>query len=113
MNEKRATEWGEKLRALLGKMGEVLHGYANGLDGTPVLRAGEAAPVKSVGNSMTLPRDLETEEEVRIVFTTLAEGVAQRLRRGGFLAGTVQIGVRDSELRWIERQAQLARNFHT
>ena len=47
----------------LGKMGTVLHTFANGKDPSPVKRTDYAATVKSVGNSATTPRDLVCDSE--------------------------------------------------
>ena len=64
----------------LGKWGEVLWLFANGLDTAPVRLLGQEAAVKSVGNGITCPRDLTNNEDVQLVFTVLAESVAARLR---------------------------------
>lgn len=45
----------------LGKMGLVIHSFANGWDESPVAPEGYSAPIKSIGNSMTTPRDLEND----------------------------------------------------
>ena len=57
----------EILQGSLGKMGLLLWLFANGKDDSTVKVKGESASVKSVGNSMTTPRDLETNEEVKII----------------------------------------------
>ncbi len=44
-----------------GKMGLVIHSFANGWDESPVAPEGYSAPIKSIGNSMTTPRDLEND----------------------------------------------------
>ena len=66
----------------LGKMGSILWAFANGYDESPVKLENTSAPVKSVGNSTTTPRDMETDEDVRIVLYILAESVAARLQIG-------------------------------
>lgn len=43
-----------------------------------------AHEIYSVGNSTTTPRDLENDEDVKIVLYILAESVAARLRENGF-----------------------------
>ena len=70
------------MRRMLGKTGEALWTYANGLDHSPVAAAGAGEPPKTIGNSTTLPHDVTSEEEVRRVLLELAESVASRLRRG-------------------------------
>jgi len=97
------------LHRLLGKMGYVLHGFANGLDNSPVERLGEEAVIKSIGNGTTTPRDLVCDEDVRIVYWSLCESVASRLRQHGFLCRGVQICVRDNRLVSFERQTRLDR----
>ena len=44
-----------------GKMGAVLHTFANGMDTSPVQRSDHVPNIKSVGNSATTPRNLEDE----------------------------------------------------
>ena len=87
------------LYAYLGKMGRTLSIFANGEDRTPVSFAGEAPAVKSVGNGMTMPYDLRTNEEVRVSCYMLAENVARRLRENGLAGDVIEIYTRDSELR--------------
>ena len=91
----------------LGKMGSILWAFANGYDESPVKLENTSAPVKSVGNSTTTPRDMETDEDVRIVLYILAESVAARLRENGFRCRTVEISVRDKELFHFSKQVKL------
>ena len=95
------------LHSWLGKMGYVLHAFANGNDPSPVASLGEEAIIKSIGNSTTTPRDLTCEEDVNIIFYVLAESVAARMRENGFRAKTVQISLRDTDLFSFERQCKL------
>ena len=95
------------LHSWLGKMGYVLHAFANGNDPSPVAPLGEEAIIKSIGNSTTTPRDLTCEEDVNIIFYVLAESVAARMRENGFRAKTVQISLRDTDLFSFERQCKL------
>ena len=57
---KIATSDPDFLERLFGKMGLVLYSFANGWDDSPVEPEGYAAPIKSIGNSTTTPRDLAT-----------------------------------------------------
>ena len=57
---KIATSDPDFLERLFGKMGLVLYSFANGWDDSPVAPEGYAAPIKSIGNSTTTPRDLAT-----------------------------------------------------
>lgn len=97
----------ENLRFWLGKMGIVLWQFANGFDTSPVSNIGAKSMIKTVGNSTTAPRDLISDEDIKITLMVLSESVSARLREYGFICRTVQIGIRDNELNWIERQGKL------
>jgi DNA polymerase-4 len=77
----------------LGKMGGILWAFANGYDDSPVKMEHTHAPIKSIGNSTTTPRDLENNEDVKVVLYILAESVAARLRENGFKCRVVEISV--------------------
>ena len=93
----------------LGKMGLVLHTFANGWDETPVSVEGYKAPIKSIGNSTTTPRDLVSELDVKIILMALSESVGARLRENGFQCRTVEISIRDNGLYHFTRQCKLDR----
>lgn len=95
------------LMSHLGKMGGILWAFANGYDDSPVKMEHTHAPIKSIGNSTTTPRDLENDEDVKIVFYILAESVATRLRDNGFKCRVVEISVRDNELYSFTRQHKI------
>lgn len=93
----------------LGKWGEVLWLFANGLDTAPVRLLGQEAAVKSVGNGITCPRDLTADEDVQLVFTVLAESVAARLRDYNLKCTGVEIQIRDKNLYYMTRQQKISR----
>lgn len=95
------------LKRLLGVWGETLHTFANGRDFSKVRKAGEEALIKSVGNSTTTPRDLQDENEVRLIVFVLAESVAARMRELGLKCTGVSIHMRDNQLFSFERQRKL------
>ena len=95
------------LVAHLGKMGSILWAFANGYDDSPVRLENTRAPIKSVGNGVTTPRDLETDEDVKIVLYILAESVSARLRESGFRCRVVEISVRDKDLCSFTRQRKI------
>lgn len=97
----------EDLRRILGKWGEILWVFANGYDEAPVAYTPETAPICSIGNSITLPRDIVCREEAQMVMTVLAESVAARLRANGYKANGAAISVRDDRLAAFTRQQQL------
>ena len=57
-----SPEWLEKM---FGKPGIKLWQSANGLDRSPVSDTGEKSIIKSVGNGMTTPRDIITDEDIQ------------------------------------------------
>lgn len=91
----------------LGKMGSILWAFANGYDESPVKLENTSAPINSVGNSTTTPKDMETDEDVKIVLYILAESVAARLRENGFRCRTVEISIRDKDLFHFSKQVKL------
>ena len=91
-----------------GKWGGVLHDYANGLDNSEVSLDGEEDEIKSVGNSMTCYRDVETIEDASMIFTILAESVSERLISYNVgRATSITIYMRDENLFSITRQCAL------
>lgn len=95
------------LKYKLGKMGSILWAFANGYDESPVKTDNMQAPIKSVGNSTTTPKDMETDEDVKVVLYVLAESVAARLRENGFRCRTVEVSMRDNGLFCFTRQMKL------
>lgn len=90
-----------------GQWGETLWIFANGYDETPVTRLEFQPAIKGVGNSLTTPRDLGTNEDVKILIYVLSDSVAERLRRHNLKGRTVQLYIRSSDLAFVERQGQL------
>ena len=93
------------LRSWFGKWGEVLYCFSNGLDISPVDPSAQS--VKSIGNSQTTPRDLTTDQDIKIILYVLADSIARRLREQGLKGRTVCINVRDNQLCSFTRQHTL------
>ena len=96
------------LTGLLGKQGEQLWQYANGLEHSPVTPAGTYVPPKSVGNGETFSHDLVGMEQLHEGLRPLAEQVAFRLRKHHMKCTTLQLTIRDPYFHDICRQRQLA-----
>ena len=96
------------LNSLLGKQGEQLWQYANGLENSPVAPAGTYVPPKSVGNGETFPYDLVGTEQLHEGLRPLAEQVAFRLRKHHMKCTTLQLTIRDPHFRDICRQRPLS-----
>jgi len=90
-----------------GKMGEVIHNYANGLDDSPVKSIYEKSEVKSVGNGMTFRRNLVGLEDIDIGVTLLADTVAARMRSYEVKCSTVQVTIKSPDFKTINRQKPL------
>ena len=96
------------LALLLGKMGPMLHAYANGWDRSPVAEYEAREAAKSIGNMVTAPRDIRTPRDADFVLWPLCESVAHRLRRSGLCAGSLSLYIRDTALEVHTRQCRLA-----
>ncbi len=97
------------LASMMGKCGEMIWTFANGLENSPVRAAGMSAAVKSVGNSTTTPRDLVCDQDARMVITVLAESVAERLRASALCGSVVELSVRDCDLNSFTRQKKISK----
>ncbi len=95
------------LRLVLGKGGETLWRFANGLDLSPVSLSGEEPVPKSVGRSTTTPQDMRTAEDIALTLLWLSERVSRELRANHALATVVQVHLRDNRLNVTEHQRRL------
>ncbi len=91
----------------LGKAGEMLHRYANGLDSEPVKSIYDTEEVKSVGNSITFGEDLVGEEAVKRGVYEICGKVAARMRKQHVKCTTVQIQIKDPMFRVKSRQKKI------
>lgn len=93
------------LKSTLKKHGEVIWGFANGVDLSPVLET--PAPNKGYGNSTTLSRDVTDREEADKVLLALSETVAARLRADHVQAEVVSVGIKYHDLSYVSHQKVL------
>ena len=98
----------EAIGALLGKNGIKLWQCANGLDDSPVSYINSCRKIKSIGNGITMPFDIDNAENAKAVLYTLCEKVSYRLYKHGFLAKSVQLGIKDSNFEYHEHRARLS-----
>ncbi len=80
-----------------GINGQVLWLSSHGIDYSPVTN-NSTEKHKSVGNSITLPRDYERQEDIEIVLLELSEEVGRRVRGIGMKARTVNVYIRGADL---------------
>lgn len=97
------------LTGRFGIVGEALRSLANGYDDSPV-DPHALDTVKSVGHSLTLPRDINNPEDIACVLLELCERVGRRLRRGGYTARTVTLTVKDQNFKSVTRSRTLSEN---
>ena len=86
----------DMLRDHFGIIADKMSDAARGVEKEEVRLYNDRRAPKSVSHGTTTPRDMTTEEDVRIVVYALAELVAMRLRRYGFSAEGVGITVREA-----------------
>ena len=101
-----------EISKLLGKSGELVWEYANGLDEDPVREIGQKDPVKSIGNGITFRRNLRGYEDIKAGVLLLADSVGARLRASGLYCQTVQVQIKDPDFRVISRQKTFPRPLH-
>lgn len=93
------------LRSILKKQGEIIWGFAHGVDCSPVLSA--PAPNKGYGNSTTIPFDVVDVPNAKKVLLALAETVGNRLREDKVQVEVIAVGIRYSDLSYVSHQRRL------
>ena len=101
----------DTLALRLGKHGERVWCYANGLDFSPVMPVDCSAEIKSIGRGITAVRDLVNETEVSRVMYAMSRKVAAKLRENDLAASGVQITVKNNKL--VSHDYQCALPFDT
>lgn len=79
----------------LGKFGEMIWNYANGIDTDSVHY--EAELPKGIGNSVTLPKDCNNLEELNKILLALSEKVSYRLRSYHLKATVINVQIKTNE----------------
>lgn len=102
----------EVISSKLGKTGEVIWEYANGLEDSPVRLSGDVDAVKSVGNGMTFKRDLLGMNDIRLGVMFLADEVAYRLRKYGMKCRVVSVTIKSPDLATVSRQETIDAPTH-
>jgi len=88
----------DNLKRWFGKVGLVLYAFANGEDRSAVAPVTFEAPVKSIGNSHTCPRDLISDRDVKIMIYALSESVGARLAEYGLYATVAEFSYINKDL---------------
>lgn len=87
----------ELLRYHLKSWGTYIRDLANGIEDSPV-SPDTRPPIKGIGNSTTIPFDVDDPEEASKVLLSLCEMVGMRLRQAGFCGRLVSVYMRRSDL---------------
>lgn len=87
----------ELLKHFLKSWGLLVRDYANGIEDSPV-SADARPPIKGIGNSTTIPFDVDSAEEASKVLLSLCEMVCMRLRQAGYCARLVSVYLRNADL---------------
>lgn len=93
------------LKSILQKQGEIIWGFANGIDLSPVLA--EPPANKGYGNSTTTPYDVTDSDTAKKVLLALAETVGNRLRADEVQIEVVSVGIKYSDLSYVSHQKRL------
>lgn len=90
-----------------GINGQKMYDNANGRNDEEVRLYYDKHIPKSIGNSTTLPQDINTREQAKAVIMALCEMVAIRLRRHDFVAGGIHLGIKYKDLSYYGKQNKL------
>jgi len=77
--------------------GKLIWEYANGIENSQITLS-DYADVKSIGNSTTIPYDIDSKEEALLYLLSLTEMVAMRLRDKNKMCQLVAITIKNNEL---------------
>lgn len=94
------------LKHRLKSFGIMLWNFANGREDSPV-RQSNYVNIKGIGNSTTIPFDVEDRETAKKVLLSLAEMVGMRLRNANSLCCLVSVSIRSSQFVNYSRQRKL------
>lgn len=93
------------LKKILKKHGEIIWGFANGLDVSVV--KSEAPPNKGYGNSTTIAFDVTDASTAKLILLALAETVGMRLREADVKAQVIAVGIKSFDLSYVSHQMTL------
>lgn len=94
------------LKLFLKSYGLLLWNFANGRDES-LVRVNRRPIIKGIGNSTTIPFDVDDTRTAHLVLLSLVESVAARLRQAEYLAQLVSISIRTNEFYSYSHQRKL------
>lgn len=101
----------EMLTKYFKSYGKILHEYSNGIDDSVV--ENEKNELKGIGNSITLPKDYERLDEIKLKLLELSEQVGRRIRKDRKYAYVVTLYIRYSDFNKLTHQKKLKNPINT
>ena len=92
------------LEKKFGKVGLCLHLMGKGIGQDEVLAYYESEPIKSMGHSVTLSKDIHSMESIKRVILQLSEQVARRLRHHHYKGKTICLTLRYPDFSTFSKQ---------
>ena len=89
-----------------GKHGKMMWDYANGIDNEEVCTKRELP--KSIGNSVTLPKDFNNIDDIYNVIVALTDQVTFRLRKHDLVASSISVQLRTKDFEDFSHQKKLS-----
>ncbi|PAB56163.1 DNA polymerase Y family protein [Anaeromicrobium sediminis] len=94
------------LKIMFKKHGQVIYDFANGIDYSKV-ENNDYDSVKGIGNSTTLPYDIESKEDAHKVLLSLTENVCIRLRKKEYKCRSICVEIKNNNFKRYTHQKKL------
>jgi DNA polymerase-4 len=96
----------EVLRSIFKSHGILIWNYANGIEDS-VVRKSNFISMKGMGNSTTIPFDVENRTTAHMVLLSLSESVGMRLRNSQNCCRLVAVSIRTNKLETYSKQRKI------
>lgn len=96
-----------KLIKKLGKLGMMIHNYANGIDSDKVEEYGTKHDPKSISKGITLPEDVTNVDELIKIIREICSYIAMSLRKKNMRCSVVTVSIKDNLFSTVNRQKQI------
>ncbi len=97
------------LKRIFGKNGFGLSAMSRGIDDSEVHSYPEMPHDKSMSHETTMMTDIQDPTVIKATILWLADKVARRMRKGGYIGGTISVKVRSSDFKTITRSHSITR----
>jgi DNA polymerase-4 len=94
------------LKHKLKSHGLLIYNYARGMEDSAVF-PGYYMPMKGMGNSSTIPFDVEDTHTARLILLSLSETVAMRLRHSQSCCSVIAVSIKYSDFKCCSHQQKL------